>query len=115
VIAGALGISVEEAEALKKDPAQQSRLFPLVRPVMEKVASIVTTATRGWPVPRVYLVGGSAAFPGFAEAVSQASGLDAVVPVAPLFVTPLGIARSAQVSPASPSSSSISSYRGSRG
>ena len=27
--------------------------------------------------------------------VSEASGLDAVVPVAPLFVTPLGIARSA--------------------
>ncbi len=40
-------------------------------------------------------MGGSAAFPGFADVVSQASGLDAVVPVAPLFVTPLGIARSA--------------------
>jgi ethanolamine utilization protein EutJ len=114
VIAGALGISVEQAEALKKDPAQQSRLFPLVRPVMEKVASIVTTATRGWPVPRVYLVGGSAAFPGFAAAVSQASGLEAVVPVAPLFVTPLGIARSAPACPATPTPGSISSYRGSR-
>lgn len=95
VIAGALGVSVEEAERLKKDPAEQPRLYPLVRPVMEKVASIVSTHTRGWPTPRVYLVGGTAAFPGFAEAVSQASGLDAVVPVAPLFVTPLGIARSA--------------------
>jgi ethanolamine utilization protein EutJ len=97
VIAGALGVSIEEAEQLKKDPAEQSRLFPLVRPVMEKVATIVARATRGWPVPRVYLVGGSAAFPGFAAAVSQASGLDAVVPIAPLFVTPLGIARSAPV------------------
>lgn len=95
VIAGALGISVEEAEALKKDPAQQARLFPLVRPVMEKVATIVATNTRGWPVPKVYLVGGTASFPGFADVVSQSSGLDAVVPVAPLFVTPLGIARSA--------------------
>ncbi|HEX2809251.1 MAG TPA: ethanolamine utilization protein EutJ [Kineosporiaceae bacterium] len=116
VIAGALGISVEEAEALKKDPAQQPRLFPLVRPVMEKVASIVTRATRGWPAPRVYLVGGSAAFPGFAAAVSEASGLDAVVPVAPLFVTPLGIARSAPacVPTATPSHSPVSSYRGSR-
>ena len=93
VIAGALGVSVEEAERLKKDPAEQPRLFPLVRPVMEKVASIVSTNTRGWPTPRVYLVGGTAAFPGFADVVSQASGLDAVVPVAPLFVTPLGIAR----------------------
>ena len=95
VIAGALGISFEEAEELKKDPTQQPRLFPLVRPVMEKVATIVTTSTRGWPVPKVYLVGGTASFPGFADVVSQASGLDAIVPVAPLFVTPLGIARSA--------------------
>ncbi|MCA1781539.1 MAG: ethanolamine utilization protein EutJ [Dermatophilaceae bacterium] len=95
VIAGALGVSIEEAERLKKDPAEQPRLFPLIRPVMEKVASIVSSNTRGWPAPRVYLVGGSAAFPGFADVVSQASGLDTVVPVAPLFVTPLGIARSA--------------------
>ncbi len=96
VIAGALGIPFDEAEELKKDPTEQARLFPLVRPVMEKVASIVGTSTRGWPVPKVYLVGGSVAFPGFAQTVSQASGLEAVVPVAPLFVTPLGIARSAR-------------------
>ena len=95
VIAGALGVSFEEAERLKKDPAEQPRLFPLVRPVMEKVASIISANTRGWPTPQVYLVGGTAAFPGFAGVVSQASGLDAIVPVAPLFVTPLGIARSA--------------------
>ena len=95
VIAGALGISLEEAEQLKKDPAAQQRLFPLIRPVMEKVASIVVRATRGWPVPRVYLVGGTVAFPGFADVVAQATGFEAVVPVAPLSVTPLGIARSA--------------------
>jgi ethanolamine utilization protein EutJ len=95
VIAGALGISFDEAETLKKDPAQQGRLFPLIRPVMEKVATIVVNSTRGWPVPKVYLVGGTASFPGFADVVSEASGLDAVVPVDPLFVTPLGIARSA--------------------
>ncbi|GAA4398406.1 ethanolamine utilization protein EutJ [Fodinibacter luteus] len=95
VIAGALGVPVEEAERLKKDPAEQPRLFPLIRPVMEKVASIVSAHTRGWPTPKVHLVGGSAAFPGFAEVVSETTGLDAVVPVAPLFVTPLGIARSA--------------------
>jgi ethanolamine utilization protein EutJ len=99
VIAGALGISLDVAERLKKDPDEQRRLLPLVRPVMEKVASIIVANTAGWPVPRIYLVGGSVAFPGFAEAVSQASGLEAVVPVHPLFVTPLGIARSAPARP----------------
>ena len=98
VIAGALKISFDEAEALKKDPAQQQRLFPLVRPVMEKVATIVARNVQGRPAPKVYLVGGTVAFPGFAGAVSTASGLDAVVPVSPMFVTPLGIARCAPVS-----------------
>lgn len=92
VIAGALGVSFEEAETLKKDPAEQPRLFPLVRPVMEKVASIVDRATAGWSVPTIYLAGGSVAFPGFARVVTESLGREAVVPVAPLFVTPLGIA-----------------------
>jgi ethanolamine utilization protein EutJ len=95
VVAGALGVSFEEAEALKTDPPQQRRLFPVVRPVMEKVATIVGRNTQGWPVPAVFLVGGTVAFPGFAEVVSEVLGIDAVVPVSPLFVTPLGIALSA--------------------
>ena len=97
VIAGALGISFDEAEELKKDPAEQLRLFPVVRPVMEKVASIVRASTAGWPTPMVYLVGGTATFPGFADVVAEYTGLPTVVPVTPLFVTPLGIARSAPV------------------
>lgn len=95
VVAGALGVPFEEAERLKTDPAEQPRLLPLVRPVMEKVAAILTRHTRGHAVPTVCLVGGSVAFPGFAEVVEEASGLTTVVPVSPLFVTPLGIARHA--------------------
>src|SRR5262245_14571718 len=41
VIAGARGTTFEEAEALKKNPNEQTRLFPIVRPVMEKVGSII--------------------------------------------------------------------------
>ncbi|MGZ8738241.1 MAG: ethanolamine utilization protein EutJ [Nocardioides sp.] len=95
VIAGALGISFEQADALKTDPAEQTRLLPVVRPVMEKVAGIVVRHTEGWPVPVVCLVGGTVAFPGFADVVAEYSGFATVVPVSPLFVTPLGIALSA--------------------
>jgi ethanolamine utilization protein EutJ len=102
VIAGALGVPFEEAERLKTDPAEQRRLLPLVRPVMEKVATIVARHTRGRHVPAVCLVGGSVAFPGFAEVVEEASGLAAVVPVSPLLVTPLGIARHAAAHTATP-------------
>jgi ethanolamine utilization protein EutJ len=102
VVAGALGISFEEAERLKTDEREQQRLLPMLRPVMEKVATIVVRNTAGHAVPTVCLVGGTVAFPGFAEAVEQASGLPTIVPTSPLFVTPLGIARSAPVHEPSP-------------
>jgi ethanolamine utilization protein EutJ len=95
VVAGALGISVEEAEALKTRSTEQERLFPVVRPVMEKVATIIARHTATRRVSTISLVGGTVAFPRFAEVVTQMTGIPAVVPVSPLFVTPLGIARTA--------------------
>jgi ethanolamine utilization protein EutJ len=92
VIAGALNISFEEAEELKKDPAQQARLFPLVRPVMEKVATIVRRHVAGHAVQALTLVGGTTAFPGMGAVVQEIVGVPVVVPARPLFVTPLGIA-----------------------
>lgn len=92
VIAGALGISFEEAEALKKNPSEQSRLFPVVRPVMEKVGSIVQRHLQGKKASSITLVGGSCAFPGMAEVVQEYTGIPTSVPERPLLVTPLGIA-----------------------
>ena len=92
VIAGALNLSLEQAEALKTDPAEQERLFPLVRPVMEKVASITSRHLRGYRIPEIVLVGGSAAFPGFASVLQQATGIPTRATPRPMYITPLGIA-----------------------
>lgn len=92
VIAGALDISFEEAEARKTSPAEQARLFPTIRPVMEKVASIVSRHVSGFPVDNLTLVGGSSSFPGMAQVIQEYTGLPTRVPKRPLFVTPLGIA-----------------------
>lgn len=92
VIAGALDIPFEEAEALKKDPAEQSRLFPLVRPVMEKVGSIVRRHLNGSNPQQITLVGGSTLFPGMAAVVQEVTGIATRQPQQPMFVTPLGIA-----------------------
>lgn len=94
VIAGALGISFEEAEELKKTLSEQSRLFPIVCPVMEKVGTIVERHVRGRDVQQITLVGGSTAFPGMAAVVQEITGIPTSVPEKPLFVTPLGIALS---------------------
>jgi len=98
VIAGAHDISFEAAEVMKLDPSQQTRLFPIIRPVMEKVGSIVARhievyRTRsGHSVDQIVLVGGTAKFPGIAGVVEEYTGISTQVPDRPLFVTPLGIA-----------------------
>ncbi len=93
VLAGAHHIPFEEAEALKTDPAAQDRLFPIVRPVMEKVATIIARHIAEHPVETLYLVGGTSAFRGIAGVISEVTGVPAVVPTNPLFVTPLGVAK----------------------
>lgn len=92
VIAGAAGISFEEAEVMKRTASEQRRLFPLVRPVMEKVGTIVERHIRGRKVPSITLVGGTALFPGMAGVVEEITGIPTRVPGHPLFITPLGIA-----------------------
>jgi ethanolamine utilization protein EutJ len=92
VIAGAMDISFEAAEELKKDPANHRHLGPLVRPVMQKVGSIVARHIEPFNVERVYLVGGTSAMTGIADEVATLTNVETIVPSNPLFVTPIGIA-----------------------
>lgn len=95
VLAGAYGISFEEAEALKKDGRNHVQILPVIVPVIEKMATIVKTmlAEEGdfadYPV---YVVGGTAYLTGFEAEFSKAFGRKVQVPPHPLLVTPLGIA-----------------------
>lgn len=94
VIAGALNISFEEAEKLKTDAREQDRLYPIVRPVMEKVATIVARHVLHQDVETIYMVGGTSSFKGIAAVVEEITGIQTEIPARPLFVTPLGIAMS---------------------
>jgi ethanolamine utilization protein EutJ len=95
VIAGNFGISTEEAEIKKLDPKQQSALFPVIRPVFEKMASIVRRHLDhldGYNPSALYLVGGTCSYPGLDYVVQQETGFPVYVPKLPHLVTPLGIA-----------------------
>ena len=92
VIAGSQNLSFEAAEALKIRPGEQARLFPSIRPVMEKVASIILRHVEGHHVPSIVMVGGSSAFEGIAEVVEEYTHIPTWVPPNPLFITPLGLA-----------------------
>jgi len=92
VIAGAIGLSFEQAEELKKDSREQARLFPLVRPVMEKVGTIIERHLHGARPESISLVGGTALFPGMAGVIEEVTGIPTRIPDQPMFITPLGIA-----------------------
>lgn len=92
VLAGNFRISTDEAERMKTDPARQKELFPVVRPVFQKIGAIVRRHLAGRSVRTLYLVGGTSCFPGIAEVVREETGLPVLVPDHALLVTPLGIA-----------------------
>lgn len=92
VLAGNYGISFEEAESLKKDPARQKEILPVVRPVLEKMGSIVRQHVAGRNVRDIYLVGGTCCLPGMEEVIARETGLNVCKPANPFLVTPLGIA-----------------------
>ncbi|MCJ7715539.1 MAG: ethanolamine utilization protein EutJ [Anaerolineales bacterium] len=92
VIAGAHDIPFEDAERLKINPAEQPSLFPVVKPVLEKVASIVARHIEGYQVPEIALVGGTSAFYRAAEVIEEYTGIPSWVPDYPALVTPIGMA-----------------------
>ncbi len=92
VIAGSLNVSLEEAERIKVDHSQQPRLLPLVRPVMEKVGSIINRHVQGKGIPSLTMVGGGSAFLRMGEIIQEWTEIPTQVVAWPLFVTPLGLA-----------------------
>ncbi|MFV1948938.1 MAG: hypothetical protein ACC633_03275 [Anaerolineales bacterium] len=65
-------------------------MFPVVKPVLEKVASIVARHIEGFQVPENALVGGTSAFYHAAEVIQEYTGIPTWVPDHPALVTPIG-------------------------
>lgn len=97
VVAGALNISYDEAELLKRDPQEHDQIFGLIRPTLEKMASIAARVLDGGNVASIHLVGGSSTYAGSAELFEEVLGQAVSHPDEPLFVTPLGIPLPAQL------------------
>lgn len=92
VLAGAKGITFDEAELYKRDPAHHKEIFPVVKPTIDKVANIVSRAIADYDVPEVILVGGTSELTGIEAPIEKQLGIPVVKPNHPMFVTPLGIA-----------------------
>lgn len=95
VLAGFHHISFEDAEELKKNESQK-KIFPIIKPVVQKMASIVNRFVVGYDVEVIYVVGGACVFDDFEKIFEDETGIKTVKPVEPLLVTPLGIAFNCQ-------------------
>ena len=92
VLAGNYGVSFEEAEEIKKDPSRQKEILPVVKPVLEKMASIINRHIAGRDVSEVYLVGGTCCLKDMEKVIARETGKTVCKPANPFLVTPLGIA-----------------------
>jgi ethanolamine utilization protein EutJ len=94
VLAGGYGIEFDQAEKLKTDKSKSADILPVVRPVIDKISTIIERQLRGYDVDEIWLVGGTCELDGMCEAVAENLGRNARRPEHPQVVTPYGIALS---------------------
>lgn len=92
VLAGNYHISFQEAEAIKQDYARHREILPIVRPVVEKMATIVRRYLVGTEVDTIYLCGGTCCLTGIEAVFEKETQIKTIKPADPFLVTPAGIA-----------------------
>lgn len=92
VIAGTYKMDLEQADAYKRDTKNHGELLPILRPVIEKVSSIINACIKGYDVKELYLVGGTCCLKNIEEIIAEKTGIPTYKPMNPMFITPLGIA-----------------------
>ena len=95
VLMGRYGLTFEQSESFKLHPANADAVRQAVRPVMEKMATIVARHLDGRAVSEVWLVGGPVAQDGIEAIFADVLGVPVFKPPHPMMVTPLGIAMNA--------------------
>jgi ethanolamine utilization protein EutJ len=94
VVSGAYKKSFAEAEVFKRDANNHKELLPVLKPVVEKVASIISQHIKGYDIKEISLVGGTCCLGGIESIIEKKTGIYTHKPYNPMFVTPLGIALS---------------------
>lgn len=94
VTAGAYKFSFSEAELYKRNQSNHQELLAVLKPVVEKIATIITEQIEGFEIDALYLVGGTACLTGIEKIIEAKTNIKTYKPLNPMFVTPLGIALS---------------------
>lgn len=94
VISGMYNKEFKEADEYKRNVKNHKELLPALKPVIEKIASIIKQHIKEYDVTSISLVGGTACLTGIEEIIQNYIKIETYKPKNPMFVTPLGIALS---------------------
>jgi len=94
VLSGAYNISFKEADQFKRENKNHKEILPMLKPVVEKVSSIINNHIKDYDVEEISLVGGTCCLTGIEKIVEKQTGIYTHKPKNPMFATPLGIALS---------------------
>ena len=92
VLAGNYRIPFEQAEQIKLDHSRHKEILPVVKAVIEKMASIVNRYIDRSTTDTIYLCGGTCCLTGMEAIFEKETGIRTVKPENPFLVTPAGIA-----------------------
>lgn len=96
VLAGNYHISFQEAEQLKLDYRRHGEILPILKPVVEKISSIINRYVSREQIDTIYLCGGACCLTGMEVIVEKETGIHTIKPANPFLVTPTGIAMNCQ-------------------
>lgn len=92
VLAGNYHVSFAEAEAIKQDYSRHKEILPVLKPVIEKMATIIKRNLKSSNIDTIYLCGGTCCLTGMETIIEKETGIHTVKPANPFLVTPAGIA-----------------------
>lgn len=97
VLAGNYHIPIKEAEAIKQDYSRHKEILPVVKAVVEKMATIIKRYVSTADTDTIYLCGGTCCLTGIEGIIEKETGIRTIKPSNPLLVTPAGIAMNCKV------------------
>ncbi len=97
VLAGNYRIPFSEAELIKLDYSRHKEILPVVKAVIEKMASIVNKYIDKTQTDTIYLCGGTCCLTGIEKIFQIETGIQTVKPQNPFLVTPAGIAMNCKI------------------
>ncbi|MCH1981273.1 ethanolamine utilization protein EutJ [Ruminococcus sp. OA3] len=97
VLAGNYHIPFPEAEAIKQDYRRHREILPILKAVVEKIATIIKRYVNTDTIDTIYLCGGTCCLTGIEDIIEKETRIKTMKPENPFLVTPTGIAMNCKV------------------